>query len=91
MSDVSADTLDWKEQVARIDRAQEETRKFVREAHKLMAEEQKLYSEERKLLAEDRKLQRDRGLAPWQIVVTAMGAGAALFAAGAAFVKVFGH
>lgn len=72
-------------------RSQEETRKFTQEAHKLTAEAMKLQAEELKVRAEDMKLRRDRIMAPWQIVVTAMGAGAALFAAGAAFIKVFGH
>ena len=54
----------------------EETRKYVAEAHKLSAE--------------TRKLSRDAILAHWQIVVTAMTAGAALFGAGAAFIKLLG-
>ncbi|WP_316172834.1 hypothetical protein [Bradyrhizobium sp. SZCCHNRI2049] len=69
-------TMDQQEQIARIERAQEETRKFVTEQHKLTAEA--------------RKLTRDASLAPWQLVVTAMTAGAALFGAGAAFTKLMG-
>lgn len=61
--------MDQAEQVARIERMQEETRKFA---------------------AEQRKISRDIVLAPWQIVITAMTAGAALFGAGAAFMKIFG-
>jgi len=67
MTDVM--TMDQQEQIARIERAQEETRKFA---------------------AETRKITRDTALAPWQIVITAMTAGAALFGAGAAFTKLVG-
>ncbi|MDI2072455.1 hypothetical protein ABIF68_006160 [Bradyrhizobium japonicum] len=71
-----ATTMDQQEQVARIERMQEETRKFVAEQHKLMAERG--------------KLSRDIVLAPWQLVVTTLTAGAALFGAGAAFMKLVG-
>lgn len=71
-----ATTMDQQEQVARIERMQEETRKFVAEQHKLMAERG--------------KLSRDIVLAPWQLVVTTLNAGAALFGAGAAFMKLVG-
>ena len=86
MSDTSfpyADRLNLAETVARIERQQAETRKFV-------AEHDKLAAEREKLAAEAAKLDRDRSFAPWQVVATLMGAGAALFGAGAAFVKVFG-
>jgi hypothetical protein len=53
--------LDNDEQVARIERMQEETRKFA---------------------AEHRKIDRDYTLSPWQIVISAMTAGAALLGAG---------
>jgi pyridoxal biosynthesis lyase PdxS len=69
-------TMDQQEQIARIERSQEEVRKFVAEQHKLTAEA--------------RKLTRDAALAPWQLVVTAMAAGGALFGAGAAFMKLLG-
>jgi len=59
-------TMDQQEQVARIERMQEETRKFF---------------------AETRKIDRDRALAPWQVAIGGMTAGAALFGAGAAFTK----
>ena len=52
-----------------------------------IAETAKYAAEQRKLEAEARNFDRNR----WQIVVTTMTAGAALFGAGAAFVKlVFG-
>ncbi len=50
MSATTANPLDILEQVARIERSQEETRKFVAEQHKL--------------IAEAAKLERDRRLAP---------------------------
>ncbi|MBH5372203.1 hypothetical protein [Bradyrhizobium glycinis] len=71
-----ATTMDQQDQVARIERMQEETRKFVAEQHNLMAERG--------------KLSRDMVLAPWQIAVAGMTAEAALFGAGAAFMKLFG-
>lgn len=63
----AAASMDLQEQIARIERHQEETRKFS---------------------AETRKLLRDASLAPWQLAVTLMAAGAGLFGAGAAFVKL---
>jgi hypothetical protein len=61
--------LELDEQVARIERMQEETRKFATEQRKISAEIQ---------------------IMPWQFVITAMGTGAAIFAAGAAFLKLLG-
>ena len=61
MSDIPADyaeRLNLRELIARIDRQQEETRKFVAEQHKLTAEAAKLASEAA-------KLDRDRSLSPW--------------------------
>lgn len=69
-------TADFEEQRARINRAINESEKFV--------------AEQRKLMAEADKLARDRALAPWQIVMSSMAAGAALFGAGAAFIKLIG-
>jgi hypothetical protein len=62
MSDVPADyrdRLDIREQIARIDRAREETLKFTAEQHKLTAEAA--------------KLGRDRLLAPWLAIVGLIG------------------
>ena len=78
------------EEWAHILRMQEETRKFINEQHKLMAEASKLNAEAGKLAAEQAKLARDRDLAPWQIAVGGMAAGAALVGATAAFMKIFG-
>ena len=61
----------------RINRSIAETEKFVAEQHKL--------------LAEAYKLDRDARFAPVILVASTMTAGAALFGAGAAFFKVFGH
>lgn len=69
-------TFDIQEQIERISRSQEETRKFVAEQHKLQAEAM--------------KMSRDRDLAPWQIAIAGMTAGAALVGATAAFIKIFG-
>ena len=67
MSATTANLLDIQEQVARIERAQEETRKFVAEQHYL--------------IAEAAKLERDRRLAPIIVIsgtvaaLTAAGVG----------------
>ena len=74
MSDIPTDyrgRLDLAELVARIERQQEETRKFIAEQHKLAAERDKL-------AAEALKLHRDRVLAPWQVAVVTLGGLAAL-------------
>ncbi len=42
------------------------------------------------LLADTAKKQREYHLAPWQIAITMLGGGAAVFAAGAAFMKLVG-
>ncbi|HVZ07203.1 hypothetical protein [Rhodopila sp.] len=75
---------DLREQIARIDRAQEETRKFVAEQHKLIAEQLKL-------AAEAKKLDRDRFLAPLAMVVSAMAAGGALVGGTVALMKLLGQ
>lgn len=71
-----ATTMDIQEQIARIERAQEETRKFVAEQHKLTAEAA--------------KLARDVKFIPANLVVTIMGASAALVGATVAAMKVLG-
>lgn len=86
MADAS---LDIAEQVARVIRSNEETQKFIAEQRKLIAEQSKFAAEQSKLMAETAKLERDRALAPWQIVAASMAAGAALFGASIAFVKLF--
>ena len=60
------DRLNLAELVARIERQQEETRKFVAEQHKLTAEAAKLASEAA-------KLDRDRNLSPWLAFGAAAG------------------
>lgn len=50
---------------------------------------EKLAHIDQMLAAHDRTRQEIR-LAPWQLALTGMTAGAALFAAGAAFMKLFG-
>lgn len=80
MSDAAA--LDLKEQIARIDRAQEETRKFAEEQHKLAAKA-------RKLNAEAEKIARDRYLAPWVGFAAVAGATAGALGGIAGLVSLF--
>ncbi|KQT84438.1 hypothetical protein ASG59_03435 [Methylobacterium sp. Leaf466] len=91
------DPLDMAEQVARVLRSNAETEKFVAEQRKLMAEQAKLAAEADKLMAEriklateSDKLLRDRALAPVSIGFAGMAAGAAIFGAAAAFMKLLG-
>ena len=75
MAEVSTpDSLDLAEQITRVFRAMDESQKFVAEQKTLMAEAAK----------------RDRALAPWQVALAGMTAGAAFFGAGVAFVKLLG-
>lgn len=71
------------EQVEHVERTNEATRKFVAEQHKLAAERDKL-------TAEVLKLGRDRRLEPLRVVLAAIAAGAACFAAGATFMRAWG-
>lgn len=66
--------------LARVERQQAETRKFV-------AEHGKLTTEQNKLVAESLKLHRDRWLAPFITGATAAGAVAAAIAAFAALMR----
>jgi hypothetical protein len=76
MSDTAREQLDIQAILAKITRDTQESDKFI--------------AEQRKLIAEAAKLDRDRTFLPWTIVATFLGAGAALFAAGAGFVKLIG-
>ncbi|SFH04634.1 hypothetical protein [Methylobacterium gossipiicola] len=76
MANTSApNSLDIAEQVARVLRSNAETQKFV--------------EEQAKLRAEAAKLDRDRAIAPWQIVATTVAATAALIGGTAAVIKIF--
>lgn len=75
---------------AEIARDLAETRKLQQEADKYIEEREKLIREARKLDAEHDKLRRDYWLAPWALIAGVMTTGAALFAAGAAFIKLVG-
>jgi membrane protein insertase Oxa1/YidC/SpoIIIJ len=86
----TAPDLNMETILAQLARAREETQKFTAEQHKLMAEQQKFAAEQQKLNFEALKLERERGILPWQVAATMLGAGAALFAAGAGFVKLIG-
>ena len=72
--------LNLAEQVARIERSQEETRKFVAEQHKLMVKQNKL-------LAEAGNLRVSRFVTPTAAVIAAL---AALTAAAPVLVRWFG-
>lgn len=72
----SPTNLDIAEQVARVLRSNAETQKFV--------------EEQAKLRAEAAKLDRDRAISVWQVALSCLAAGAALFGAGAAFIKLLG-
>lgn len=92
-----ADALELREVISRIDRQLAETRKFVAKHDKLAAEQAKLVAgqfkfgaEQSRLYADTAKLTRDRLLSPWQTALAFLGAGAALFAAGRAFLRVIG-
>ncbi len=69
-------TLDVQEQITRIERMNAETREFVEETLQLQAKA--------------RKLGRDASIAPFTIIFGTLTAGAALFGAGVAFVKLLG-
>jgi hypothetical protein len=73
MSDTTSAELNFRDVLARIDRQQAETQKFVAEERKLIQEERKLTQEARKLDAEHDKLRRDRNLAPWLIGASLSG------------------
>ncbi|MCL2430097.1 MAG: hypothetical protein FWD12_12790 [Alphaproteobacteria bacterium] len=64
MSDIPADSLDLREQITRIDRAIEVTRKFTAEQHKLQAEA--------------RKPERERMWFPWLQLLTLAASSAAI-------------
>lgn len=81
-----AERLNLAETVARIERSQQEMRKFIEEQQKLAAERDKLHAErekfafeQQKLNAETIKLARDTRLAPW--IVAGGVAGGVLTAA----------
>ncbi len=62
------------EQVARVERSQKGTRKFVAEQNKMLAEERKLSAEQLKLLAEAGNLRVRRFLTLTAAVVAAIAA-----------------
>jgi hypothetical protein len=71
MSDIPL-SLDLREQIARIDRAQAEIQKFQVEVNKTIAEDRKLRAEEIKLKAEAGKLDRDRWWTPVTALIVAL-------------------
>jgi hypothetical protein len=82
MSDAAVE-LNLREQIARIDRAQAETEKFV-------AEQRKLLAEQTKLSAEALKFQRDRVLSPWLAIVAILGGVGGIIAGTVAVLRLVG-
>ena len=76
MSASASGGLDLQEQIARIDRAQAETRKFV--------------AEQNKLASEQAKMDRERFALPFQVMISGMAAGGALVAGTVALMKLLG-
>jgi tetrahydromethanopterin S-methyltransferase subunit D len=74
VSPSSEPSLDIREQIARID--------------KMQAELGKVQVEITKITVDTDKTRLDVRLAPWTAAFTGLGAGAAVFAAGAAFAKL---
>lgn len=74
MATIPDPSFDIREQIARID--------------KMRAETEKNQVELQKIIADTLKVRQDTKLAPYTIVFGGLGAGAALFAAGGAFVKL---
>lgn len=83
MTDINAAELNHTETLARIRRTQVETDKLAEETRKFVAEQHKL-------MAEAAKLQRDRGLAPWALIVAIATATAGLFVATVSLLKSMG-
>lgn len=73
--------FDVREQLARIDKMRAETLKIQEELQKVIANTLKAQREAI-------KVEQDTRFAPWTIAATALGAGAALMAAGAALAKL---
>ena len=92
MADEPLDAAGIRQQ-AELQRMLEESKKFIAEREKLISEATKFAAEQHKLSAEALKLLAERQYFdryPWQIVIASVTAGAALFAAAAAFVKLLG-
>ena len=68
-------TLDIGEQIAHIDQ--------------MRANIARAQASTNQMIASTNKVRRETRFAPWMLVTTALGAGAALFAARGAFVKLF--
>lgn len=97
MSDVASERLErlnLDDILARVERQQAETRKFVAEQGKLYAEQQKfaaeqgnLAAEREKMLIETLKIGRDRWLAPVIVLATVVGAFGGTFVAFASLMR----
>ena len=76
-------TLDLREQIARIDN-------LIAQTQKAQADLGRSRIDYDKTAWEAFKISKDVKFQPWQIMTAGMTAGAALFAAGAAFIKILG-
>ena len=65
------------------------TNKAITETDKALDESARIRAENAKIQTENRKLQTENRWHPWVVLASAFGAGAALFAAAVAFVKLF--
>jgi hypothetical protein len=93
MGDIAADFptgVSLADIVARIDRNQAEIQKLSEETRKFVTEQHKLSAEAGKLTAEARKLDRDRGLAPWQVTAIIAGSVGAFIASAVSLAKSLG-
>lgn len=84
MASTASSDFDLKEQIARIDKMQAELGKIQIEIVKIAADTIKA---DRDIM----RVEQETKLAPWALGFTGIGAGAAIFAAGAAFTKLFLH
>jgi hypothetical protein len=83
MTDTDRPSLDIREKLAHIDR-------MLADNQRQRASMPLILSQTLHVRADAERRRREIRLAPWQAMVIGMVTGAALFAAGAAFVKVLG-
>lgn len=74
MTDQADTPLDMREQLDRIDH--------------LLADHQRIFTDMRRIEADHDRKRHEIRLAPWALVLSGLATGAALFAAGAAFMKL---
>ena len=86
---INPDEPNVEEQLVRIRKMIAESDRIADERQKMNAEIAKLSVEGQKMNAEITKLSVETRLAPWQLALGGVTSGAALFAAAAAFTKLF--